>query len=209
VSWLDDLRAVQRNDPAARNVVETLLCHVPLHAIWIHRMAHWLHTSLGVPLLPRVLSVVARFWTGIEIHPGARIGHGLFIDHGSGIVIGETAEIGDGCTLFHNVTLGGTGKQTGKRHPTLEDGVYVGTGAVLLGPIRVGRGARIGANSFVMMHDVPADCTAVGNPARIVKLHGERVERELLPTVLSEHSHPVPDGATLGAASRGRSRGAG
>jgi len=204
VSWLDDLRAVQRNDPAARHVVETLLCHVPLHAIWIHRTAHWLHASLGIPLVPRLLSVLARWWTGIEIHPGARIGRGLFIDHGTGIVIGETAEIGDGCTLFHNVTLGGTGKQSGKRHPTLEDGVYVGTGAVLLGPIRVGRRARIGANSFVFMHDVPADCTAVGNPARIVKLHGERVERELPPTVLPEHSYPIPDGASLGAAPRGR-----
>jgi len=203
VSWLDDLHAVQRNDPAARSVVETLLCHIPLHAIWIHRAAHWLHTRAGVPLLPRMLSVLAKLWTGIEIHPGARIGRGLFIDHGTGIVIGETAEIGDGCTLFHNVTLGGTGKQAGKRHPTLEDDVYVGTGAVLLGPIRVGRGARVGANSFVFMHDVPADCTAVGNPARIVKLHGERVERELTPTVLSEHSYPIADGAPLGAASRG------
>ena len=203
MSWLEDLHAVERNDPAARNVLETLLCHMPLHAIWIHRAAHWLHVHTGVPVLPRLLSVAAKWWTGIEIHPGARIGHGLFIDHGMGIVIGETAEIGNGCTLFHNVTLGGTGKQRGKRHPTLEDEVYVGTGAVLLGPIRVGRGSRIGANSFVFMHDVPAGCTAVGNPARIVKQDGERVDRELAATVLPEHSYPIPDGATLGAAPRG------
>ena len=191
--WLDDLHAVARNDPAARSVVETLLCHTPLHAIWLHRVAHWLHVSLGVPVLPRLLSVLGRWWTGIEIHPGARIGRGFFIDHGTGTVIGETAEIGDGCTLFHNVTLGGTGKQHGKRHPTLEDGVYVGTGAVLLGPIRVGRNARIGANSFVIMRDVPAGCTAVGNPARVVKEGGRRVERELPPTVLTERSIPVPE----------------
>jgi len=200
VSWLEDLHAIQRNDPAARNVVETLLCHTPLHAIWTHRVAHWLHARLGVPLAPRILSVLARWWTGIEIHPAARIGRGLFIDHGAGVVIGETAEIGDGCTLFHNVTLGGTGKQHGKRHPTLEDRVYVGTGAVLLGPIRVGHDSKIGANSFVIMHDVPADCTAVGNPARIVKQAGERVERDLPPTVLTEHSIPVPDARRAGAA---------
>ena len=199
MSWLDDLWAVERNDPAARNVVETLLCHTPLHAIWIHRVAHWLHATLGVPVLPRFLSVLARAWTGIEIHPGARIGRGFFIDHGTGTVIGETAEIGDHCTLFHNVTLGGTGKQDGKRHPTLEDHVYVGTGAVLLGPIRVGRNARIGANSFVMMRDVPADCTAVGNPARIVKQDGQRVERELPPTLLPERSIPRVESPPVGA----------
>ena len=199
MSWLEDLRAVRRNDPAARNVVETLLCHTPLHAIWIHRAAHFLHATLRIPVVPRLLSVLARFWTGIEIHPGARIGQGFFIDHGTGTVIGETAEIGDRCTLFHNVTLGGTGKQHGKRHPTLEDDVYVGTGAVLLGPIRVGRNARIGANSFVFMHDVPADCTAVGNPARIVKHLGQRVERELPPTVLGERSIPVAEGEGLAA----------
>jgi serine O-acetyltransferase len=199
VSWLDDLWAVERNDPAARGVVETLLCHTPLHAIWIHRVAHWLHATLRLPVLPRLLSVLARAWTGIEIHPGARIGRGFFIDHGTGTVIGETVEIGDHCTLFHNVTLGGTGKQHGKRHPTLEDNVYVGTGAVLLGPIRVGRNARIGANSFVMMRDVPADCTAVGNPARIVKQDGRRVERELPPTVLPERSLPRPEAPPAGA----------
>lgn len=195
MSWLDDLHAVRRNDPAARSVVETVLCHTPLHAIWLHRAAHWLHASAGVPVLPRLISALARFWTGIEIHPGARIGRGFFIDHGTGTVIGETAEIGDRCTLFHNVTLGGTGKQTGKRHPTLEDHVLVGTGAVLLGPIRVGRNSRIGANSFIIMHDVPPDCTAVGNPARIVKERGERIERALPATVLPEHSIPIPERA--------------
>lgn len=206
MSWLEDLHAVRRNDPAARNVVETLLCHVPLHAIWTHRVAHWLHARAGVPLLPRLLSVLARWWTGIEIHPAARIGRGLFIDHGTGIVIGETTEIGDRCTLFHNVTLGGTGKQRGKRHPTLEDDVYVGTGAVLLGPIRVGRGARVGANSFVFMHDVPAGCTAVGNPARLVKRDGRRVEEALPPTTLPEHSFPIEDGASLGVVPGGKTR---
>lgn len=193
MSWLDDLHAVRRNDPSARNVLETLLCHTPLHAIWLHRVAHWLHEALGLPVLPRLLSAISRFWTGIEIHPGAKIGRGFFIDHGTGTVIGETAEIGDHCTVFHNVTLGGTGKQHGKRHPTLEDYVFIGTGAVLLGPIRVGSNARVGANSFVIMHDVPADCTAVGNPARIVKMHGDRVERPLPPTVLPEQSIPVKE----------------
>lgn len=193
MSWLDDLRAVRRNDPSARNVLETLLAHTPLHAIWLHRVAHLLHGELGIPVLPRLISTLSRFWTGIEIHPGAKIGRGFFIDHGTGTVIGETAEIGDHCTVFHNVTLGGTGKQHGKRHPTLEDHVFVGTGAVLLGPIRVGRNARVGANSFVIMHDVPADCTAVGNPARIVKLNGERVERALPETQLGEHSIPVAE----------------
>lgn len=191
MSWLEDLHAVERNDPAARNVVETLLCHTPLHAIWIHRVAHWLHTRLRVPVLPRFLSVIARSWTGIEIHPAARIGRGFFIDHGTGTVLGETVEIGRDCTLFHNVTLGGTGKQHGKRHPTLEDGVFVGTGAVLLGPIRIGRNARIGANSFVIMRDVPADCTAVGNPARVVRRGGERVDEELPETILSDQSIPI------------------
>jgi serine O-acetyltransferase len=188
----EDLAAVTRNDPAARSRVESLLCHTPLHAIALHRIAHWLHARLRIPLLPRLLSVLARFWSGVEIHPGATIGRRFFIDHGTGVVIGETSEIGDDCVLFHNVTLGGTGKHTGKRHPSLGDRVLVGTGATLLGPIRVGDDARIGAGSFVMMRDVPAGCTAVGTPARIVKRAGRRTDEEPPPTELSHRSIAVP-----------------
>jgi serine O-acetyltransferase len=188
----DDLAAVARNDPAAANSLETLLCHTPLHAITLHRIAHWLHTALGLPVIPRLLSVVARFWSGVEIHPGARIGRRFFIDHGTGVVIGETAEIGDDCVLFHNVALGGTGKHRGKRHPTLCNRVYLGTGATLLGPITVGDDARIGAGSFVIMHDVPARCTAVGTPARIVRRSGEPSDEELPATQLSDRSISVP-----------------
>ena len=130
---------------------------------------------------------VALSLTGVEIHPAARIGRRFFIDHGTGVVIGETAEIGSDCVLFHNVTLGGTGKHEGKRHPTLEDGVFVGTGATLLGPIHVGRGAKIGAGAFVHMRDVPADTTVVGMPARIVKRSGHRVDEEL-PRAQTEES---------------------
>jgi serine O-acetyltransferase len=187
----EDLRAVHLNDAAAKSYLETALCHTPLHAIWIYRLAHFLHLSLGVPVVPRMLSAFARFLTGVEIHPGARIGHRFFIDHGTGVVIGETASIGDDCVLFHNVTLGGTGKHHGKRHPSLEDKVLVGTGATLLGPIRVGANARIGAGAFVRMHDVPPDCTVVGAPARIVKLAGDRVDRELVATQLPGDAIPV------------------
>ena len=174
----DDLDAVLENDAAARSRLETLLFHQPLHAIWIHRVAHALHTA-GVPLVPRFLSALAHFLTGVEIHPAARIGERFFIDHGSGVVIGETAQIGDRCVMFHNVTLGGTGKHGGKRHPTLEDDVYIGTGATLLGPIHVGVHAKIGAGAFIHMRDVPANTTVVGVPARIVKRDGHRVEQDL------------------------------
>jgi serine O-acetyltransferase len=190
-AFLDDLAAVHANDAAARSKLETLICHTALHAIALYRVAHWLHATLHVPVLPRVLSALGRFWSGVEIHPGASIGRRFFIDHGTGVVIGETAEIGDDCVLFHNVTLGGTGKHGGKRHPTLGDNVYVGTGATLLGPIRVGSNAKIGAGSFVRMRDVPASCTAVGTPARIVKRDGRRVDEDLPVTVLSDRSIPV------------------
>jgi serine O-acetyltransferase len=185
---IEDLRAVRRNDPAAASTLEALLFHTPLHAIYLYRVAHYLHRDLGVPLVPRMLSTFARFLTGTEIHPGAKIGRRFFIDHGTGVVIGETAEIGDDCVFFHNVTLGGTGKHQGKRHPSLDDGVYVGTGAILLGPIRVGARAKIGANSFIHMRDVPEDCTVVGVPARIVRQGGERVELELPATELPDES---------------------
>ena len=190
-AFLEDLNVVQRHDPAATNRFETLLCHTPLHAILLHRIAHALHTRLRVPLLPRLLATLARFLTGVEIHPGARIGRRFFIDHGTGVVIGETAEVGDDCVLFHNVTLGGTGKHRGKRHPTLGDDVLVGTSATLLGPIQIGAHCKIGANSFIRMHDVPADCTAAGAPARIVKRAGRRVDEPLPRTRLSARSIPV------------------
>jgi serine O-acetyltransferase len=190
-AFLEDLDAVHRHDAAAKSRLETLLCHTPLHAIALHRIAHWLHVRLRVPILPRLLSVLSRFWTGVEIHPAARIGRRFFIDHGTGIVIGETSEIGDDCVLFHNVTLGGTGKHGGKRHPSVADGVYIGTGATLLGPIRIGPRAKVGANSFIHMRDVPANCTAVGTPARLVKRDGRRVDEELPATRLPDGAVPV------------------
>ncbi len=165
--WLvlrEDVSAIMRNDPAARNIFEVLL-YPGLHAIVVHRLAHRLWRA-GVPFVPRLLSQVARFVSGIEIHPGARIGRGFFIDHGMGVVIGETTEIGNYVTLYQGVTLGGTGKQAGKRHPTLGDHVVVGVGAAVLGAITVGDGARIGGGA-VVVKDVPAYATAIGVPARI------------------------------------------
>ena len=187
VFW-GDLKAVLRNDPAAKSSLEALLCHTPLHGIWLYRIAHFLHTRFLLPIIPRLLSVISRFWAGVEIHPGARIGKNFFIDHGTGVVIGETAEIGDNCVMFHNVTLGGTGKHRGKRHPTIGNNVFIGTGATLLGPITVGDNAKIGANSFIVMHDVPDNCTVIGTPGRIVKLDGERVNLPLIPTIPSPRS---------------------
>jgi serine O-acetyltransferase len=196
----EDVRAVRANDPATCSTLEAVLCHTPLHAILVHRLAHWVLTRLKLRVLARLLSTLARFATGVEIHPGARIGRRFFIDHGAGVVIGETAEIGDDCVLFHNVTLGGTGKHRGKRHPTVGDGVLIGTGATLLGPVRVGARAVIGAGSFIRMRDVPAGCTAAGIPARIVKRDGVRVDEELPVTRLSEASIPVALGAAAARA---------
>jgi serine O-acetyltransferase len=161
----DDVRAIFRNDPAARNLAEVLL-YPGLHAIVAHRFAHALWRR-RVPFFPRLISQIARFCTGIEIHPGARIGRGFFIDHGMGVVIGETTEIGDWVMLYQGVTLGGTGKQRGKRHPTLEDHTVIGVGASVLGAITIGRGARVGGGA-VVVKDVPPHSTAVGVPARIV-----------------------------------------
>jgi serine O-acetyltransferase len=161
----DDVRAIFRNDPAARNLAEVLL-YPGLHAILLHRIAHALYRR-RVPFLPRLISQIGRFFTGVEIHPGATIGRGFFIDHGMGVVIGETTEIGDDVMLYQGVTLGGTGKQTGKRHPTLEDGAVIGVGAIVLGAITIGRGARVGGGA-VVVKDVPAHSTAVGVPARVV-----------------------------------------
>lgn len=162
----EDIRSVFGRDPAARSTLEIFLAYPGLHAIWIYRLTHrlWRWHWCGVA---RFLAHIGRWFTGIEIHPAARIGHRCFIDHGMGVVIGETAEIGDGCTLYHGVTLGGTTWHQGKRHPTLGCDVVVGAGAKVLGPIRIGDGARIGSNS-VVLRDVPAGSTVVGIPGRIV-----------------------------------------
>ena len=171
-----DLSAVHARDPAARGVAsaEIVTSWPGVQALLAHRVAHGLH-GMGVPFVPRSLSRVSRALTGIEIHPAACIGHGFFIDHGSGVVIGETARIGDDVTLYQGVTLGGTGFATGKRHPTLEDNVTVGAGAKLLGAITVGHGAKIGANT-VVIHDVPPNTTVVGNPGHPVRVDGRRPE---------------------------------
>jgi len=162
----DDIRIVFERDPAARSTLEVLLAYPGLHAVWVHRLSHRLwHWRLK--LLARVLSQLTRWFTGIEIHPGATIGNRFFIDHGMGVVIGETAEIGDDCTLYHGVTLGGTSWERAKRHPTLGKNVVVGAGAKILGPITIGDNARVGSNS-VVVKDVPANATVVGIPARIV-----------------------------------------
>ncbi|MFB6291143.1 MAG: serine O-acetyltransferase [Candidatus Bipolaricaulia bacterium] len=165
-----DIEAVFDRDPAARNFVEVIFCYPGLHALWSHRVAHffWRH---HFKLAGRIISHISRFFTGIEIHPGAKIGNGVFIDHGSGVVIGETAEIGDDVLLYQGVVLGGTSKSSGKRHPTLENNVEVGAGGILLGPITVGQGARVGAGS-VVTESIPPASTAVGVPAQI-KTEGE------------------------------------
>ena len=188
---IDDIKAVTRNDPAAKNIIETLLCHSPLHAIILHRLAHPLY-KIRIPVLPRFISSFTRFLTGVEIHPGAKIGKGFFIDHGTGVVIGETAEIGDNCILFHNVTLGGTGKHTDKRHPTLGNNVLIGTGAIILGPITIGNNVKIGADTTIIMKDVPDNCTVVGTPGRIVRLNDKKVDIELKDTKF-KHSNGVKD----------------
>jgi serine O-acetyltransferase len=172
----DDVGAARDRDPAARTAgfVEILATWSGVQAILAHRVAHALNES-GVPLAPRVLAHTSRLLTGVEIHPAARIGHDFFIDHGSGVVIGETAEIGCCVTIYQGVTLGGTGFQRGKRHPTVEDNVTIGSGAKLLGPITVGHGAKVGANT-VVIGDVPAKATVVGNPGHTVRVEGRKTE---------------------------------
>jgi serine O-acetyltransferase len=172
-SLIADFRVIFKNDPAARNWLEVLFCYPGLHALIFHRLAHWLY-NVGIPLIPRLISHLSRFLTGIEIHPGATIGKGVFIDHGMGVVIGETAIVGDNCLIYQEVTLGGTGKESGKRHPTLGENVVVGTGAKVLGNIHIGNNVRIGAGS-VVLRDVPSDCTVVGIPGRIVYRSGVKV----------------------------------
>jgi len=172
----EDLTAAQERDPAARTVgrAEILFTYGGVQALLAHRVSHVLHEA-GVPVAPRVLANLMKVATGVEIHPAARIGRGLFIDHGSGVVIGETAEVGDDVTIYQGVTLGGTGFARGKRHPTVGDQVTIGSGAKLLGPIEVGAGSKVGANS-VVIHDVPANATVVGNPGHPVRVDGKRPE---------------------------------
>ena len=171
-----DIEAVLRRDPAARSRAEVVLCYPGYKAVRQHRTAHFLWKH-GFKLLARMISQHTVRRTGIEIHPGAVIGDGLFIDHGNGVVIGETTVIGDNVTLYQGVTLGGTGKDTGKRHPTLEDDVVIGSGAKVLGPFTVGRGSKVGAGAIVLK-EVPPDCTVVGNPGRIVRKGSDKVSHE-------------------------------
>ena len=176
-----EIRATRERDPAARSVIEVALLYPGFHAIIAHRVAHALW-NFKIPLLPRLISQTARFFTGVEIHPGAQISQGLFIDHGMGVVIGETAIIGEEVTLFQGVTLGGTGKETGKRHPTLGNNVVIGTGAKVLGNITIGDNSYIGANA-VVIKDVPANATVVGVPGRITKQDGKKLDTEM------DHTH--------------------
>lgn len=181
-----DFYAALSMDPAATSKIEVALTYAGFHALLFYRLGHWLQKR-RIPFIPRAMSQLARFLTGIEIHPGATIGSGLFIDHGMGVVIGETSEIGDNVTLFQGVTLGGTGKQRGKRHPTIGSHVVVGAGAKVLGPITVGDYVKIGANA-VVLQDVPDHSTVVGIPGRIVRIKDERVADE----ALMDHIH-IPD----------------
>lgn len=167
-----DVLTVLDRDPAAKSPIEVILTYSGFHALQIHRVAHWLYVH-DRPLLARLVSQFNRWMTQVEIHPAAKIGSGLFIDHGSGVVIGETAEVGDDVTILQGVTLGGTGKERGKRHPTIEDGVSIGTGAKLLGGFTVGAGSKIGANA-VVLRDVPPNSTVVGVPGRLVVQDGKR-----------------------------------
>jgi serine O-acetyltransferase len=181
----DDLAVVFERDPAATNRLEVILTYAGFHALVAYRIAHRLFLS-GVPFLPRVISQIARWFTGVEIHPAATIGRGFFIDHGMGVVIGETSEIGDYVTLFQGVTLGGTGKERGKRHPTLGNHVVVGAGAKILGGIKIGDNVKIGANS-VVLKSVPPNSTVIGVPGRIIKADGGRI-----PEATMDHAN-IPD----------------
>ena len=177
----DEIKATQERDPAARGMVEIILLYPGLHAIIFYRIANSLW-NMKIPLIPRIISQIARFLTGVEIHPGAAIGKGLFIDHGMGVVVGETSIIGNNVTLFQGVTLGGTGKETGKRHPTLGDNIVVGTGGKILGNITIGDNSYIGANA-VVLRDVPANSTVVGVPGHITKQDGKKID------LMMDHVH--------------------
>jgi serine O-acetyltransferase len=184
----EDVDSVFDRDPAARNRLEVYLTYPGVHAVILYRLAHPLWAR-GLRLLPRLISYLARIWTGIDIHPGAAIGRRLFIDHGAGVVIGETAEIGDDVTLYHGVTLGGTSWRKGKRHPTLGDGCVVGAGAKILGPVRIGRNVKVGANS-VVVGNVPQDSTVVGIPAKVVRTKRARNPN---PHGVDLDHHRIPD----------------
>ena len=174
----EDIKVIFEQDPAARSYIEVILTYSGLHAIWSHRLAHALYKRKFY-FLARVISQVSRFFTGIEIHPGANIGKRLFIDHGMGVVIGETCEIGDNVTIYQGVTLGGTGKEKGKRHPTVKDNALIATGAKVLGSITIGENSKIGAGS-VVLRDVPSNSTVVGIPGRIVVQNGVKVIKTLI-----------------------------
>ena len=188
----EQVDTIFREDPAAKSVLEIIVCYPGFHAILIHRLAHKLYRA-GWPVLARATSQVSRFLTGIEIHPGAKIGRRFFIDHGMGVVIGETAEVGDDVLLYQGVTLGGTGKEKGKRHPTLGNHVVVGTGAKILGSIKIGDHVKIGAGS-VVVHPVPDHSTVVGVPGRVVRVRGEEVNDE---NVLEHGRLPDPEGQAI------------
>lgn len=189
-SLQEDIASIRQRDPAAHSTLEVILCYPGLHALVFYRLAHWCWGN-GFRVLGRFISHVAKIFTGIEIHPGATIGRRFFIDHGTGVVIGETAIIGDDVTLYHGVTLGGTSLHKGKRHPTLEDGVIVGSGAQVLGPITVAKGARIGANAVVLT-DVPAGVTMVGIPARMVMRKAKTDEASFCAYGLADDNMPDP-----------------
>lgn len=192
-----DIDAVFDRDPAANTVIEVLLNYPGLHAIWVHRLTHKLYLK-HMKVLARFISQVARFFTQVEIHPGAQIGEGLFIDHGCGIVIGETTIIGDNVTLYQGVTLGGTGKETGKRHPTIGNNVMISSGAKVLGNITIGDNVKIGAGS-VVLRNVPSDCTVVGIPGKVVVQDGRRVYGDERDIDLNHNELPDPVGDCIGS----------
>ena len=191
----EDIEVVMERDPAAKSRLEVVLCYPGLHAIWLHRIAHKLYKK-GWVLLPRLLNTFSRFLTGIDIHPGAKLGRGLFIDHGMGLVIGETAEIGINVTLYQGVTLGGTGKERGKRHPTIGDNVVVASGAKVLGSFTVGPNSKIGSGS-VVLHEVPPNSVVVGIPGRVVTQNGVKITPDLnhdvLPDPVAEYETAMAD----------------
>jgi len=187
----EDIHVVFERDPAARSVLEVICCYPGLHAVWLHRISHWLWLH-EANFLARLVSHGARFLTGIEIHPGATIGKGVFIDHGMGVVIGETAEIGDNVTLYHGVTLGGVSLERVKRHPTIGENVVIGSGAKVLGPFTVGKGSRIGSNS-VVIKEVPPNSTVVGVPGRMVMTAEIRTEK----TDLEHGRMPDPEAKAI------------
>lgn len=174
--WQEAIAAAKKNDPAVRTGIEVVLTYPGVHALFFHKFSHFFYRHQWY-LLARIHSQFWRFLTGIEIHPGAKIAPGVFIDHGMGVVIGETAEVERDVVLFHGVTLGGTGKDTGKRHPTVRQGAFISANAQILGPIEIGARSKIGAGA-VVLNDIPADATAVGVPAKVARLHGKKVQHD-------------------------------